>query len=725
MSNNGRKGRRGDRRLLLLEFVTHERWVFESRLYPLFKGAFEELGGEARWLCFGAEISVLKVGPQEVRQRIDLGEEDLATLSRHFSELEPTHVIMSHSVSEAVLEVLRSGQNAPALASVSDHRAPEGVEGVWLPETVEAQSPEQLRMSESDQRIHEKLGGSLFNWSQSRTDWLLTWMGETEESTPHFGKYLLGTFAPTYDAIMANAQATTHAPHLLIAGGVTCDHFRPVGTNPHFDGIDLSGCDHDHGCSYCTWYRGPTSDLHEDPVAVAEMQLRRVVETVAKEGRHCGFVDILDIRLFSQIERFTEMVLSIDLPPTTFCFEPRIDRLVQVADSLRRALPKLGERGHRIYLFRMGAENLIEEENELFNKFVTLKQIDEGSLFLKEFSEAFPDSFECDPTWGYITCSPWTTLDMLETGIERAIERGFEPMGVWLYTPVLFYRGSPMTKLAESQGDILLPSFEDLSLLYEAAVNNVSIDTFLPWRFRDERTGAAFALHVRFCAAAMRDKYPDSIFDGDALYDQIRGWEQDHLPFDRPDLFALEAVRAVRASKPPWDFSALAQEALGPYREKVEAALAQERMEQTGRQQDAGESNEEDFPQAPPEDPRVAAEQRRARMLHRLAVAVQERMAPDLENLSVLETLPISGKDSLSLVITIDGQRYELRLDDPADGGPCFFRTEHFLVSYVKETPLTEPAHQRTVKQFIQAIDRVATRHAPYALPQGPQQAIG
>ena len=55
---------------------------------------------------------------------------------------------------------------------------------------------------------------------------------------------------------------------------------------------------------------------------------------------------------------------------------------------------------------------------------------------------------------------------MFETGIERAIERAFEPMGVWLYTPILVYRGSPITKLAESKGESLNATI--LHLLQEA-----------------------------------------------------------------------------------------------------------------------------------------------------------------------------------------------------------------------------------------------------------------
>ncbi|MDF1561670.1 MAG: hypothetical protein P1V51_01430 [Deltaproteobacteria bacterium] len=724
----------GERRLLMLEFVTHERWVFDSRLYPLIKGGFEAYGQEARWLCFGAQISIVKVGEKEVLQLIDLPPEDLETLRRHLRELEPTHVLMSHPVTEATLEVLREAGEV-ALASVSDHSAPPGVVPLWRPESMVTEDLDALGMSDADKRLYEKLGGTLFNWMQSRTDWLLRWMGEDPATNPDFGKYFLGTFEPSFDVIMANERSRAYAPHLPLVGGVTCDHFRTVKDNPYFEGLDLSDCQHDHGCSYCTWYRGPTSDMHADPVEAAMVQLRRLVETGGEDGRHQGYIDLLDIRLFTQLERFAEQVCTLPLRPTTFCFEPRIDRLVQVEPALRKALPKLAEKGHGVLLFRMGAENLIEEENILFNKYVTLQQIDEGSRFLREFAAEFPDNFEFDPTWGYITCSPWTTLDMFETGIERAIERGFEPLGVWLYTPILFYRGSPITKLAESKGDILQTQFADLSLLYEASVNNVSFDTFLPWRFLDPRTGWAFALVVRFCAAAMRDKYSDSLFDGDALYERICGWEAEGLPLDRPDLFALEAIAAVRAASEaagvdeahPPELAPLAEEAKGPYRVKVEAALEAERRawrtDASGEEAKEASADPASAGDPDPEadlDPALQAELRRARVLQRVAQAVREKLGPVVAGLEVLQALPVTGEASVALTITLEGQRYELRLDDPTSGRPCFFRTEHFLVSYVKETPLESQAHQRTVKSFLRAVDRVASRHAPYALPGSP-----
>mgnify|MGYP000591476912 CR=1 FL=1 len=66
-------------------------------------------------------------------------------------------------------------------------------------------------------------------------------------------------------------------------------------------------------------------------MAIAELQLRRVLETAGEEGRYCGTFDMLDIRLFRHVERLFGKFLELGVPPSTFCFEPRLDRFAQVA----------------------------------------------------------------------------------------------------------------------------------------------------------------------------------------------------------------------------------------------------------------------------------------------------------------------------------------------------------------------------------------------------------
>ena len=662
------------RSVLLLEFVTRERWVFDSRFFPFVKGHAETLGCSTRWLCYGSDIQTTKTGETSVCQYMDLSPEELDTLARHIGELAPTHVLLSHPVSEAVLRILQQGRGDVSVMTTSDHAGPANIERVWDsgPTQQVASGPKQI-------------GDNTANWQQGRTDWCLRWLGETPQTSPHFGRYLVGSVQPSYDAVMANAKAIEYRPHLLILGGVTCDHFHKVSSNPAYQGLDLSSSQHDFGCSYCTWYRGATSELREDPVEVAEAQLRRVLQTAGQGGRFCGVLDLLDIRLFSHIDRFVQTAIGLGLPPTEFCFEPRVDRVVQVADKLDRALADCAQAGHRVTLFRMGAENLVEEENILYNKHVSLEEIDGGMQHLKRMAQQHPGLFDYDPTWGYITCGPWTTLEMLETGIRRAIERGFEPGGVWLYTPLLLYRSAPISVLAQQEG-LIQDAFDDVSLLYNSAANNVSFDSFYAWRFKDERTRVAFALFVRFCAAGLRDKYPDTIFEGDRLYAQILNANPQ---FDRPDLFALEVMALVKASAPPFDRAALLDAALQQY-----ARLPARKPVQV-------QQSPEPEPNQPSEQSRF-----RAHQLGRVLEILGKRAGLAVSNVRPL------GETELALDVQVQERAYQLTLAAPAPGRPFFFKTQRFGVSHAKETPV-QPQHVAALRKLTEALDVVVATRAP------------
>ncbi len=689
---------RAERRLLLLEFVTHERWVFNGRYLPFIQGAAEQLGIPVRWLFFGRPFVVEKTGDTSVRQYMHLDDAELTTLRQHVGSLRPTHVALSHPVSPAVMRCLTDTNPDVQVLCLSDHPTADRSVSIYelVPRLMAAERQAAARPKST------KTSGAEIGLRQAQTDWLLSWLGETPATSPDFGKFIVGTFVPSYQATAGNAAARDYQPHLILMGGLSCDHRRKVTTNPHYRGLDLSECAHDFGCAYCTWYRGPTSELTVDPLRDAEQQLRRLVATAGPAGRFCGVLEVYDVRLFKHLERFTDLVFAVGLPPTTFCFEPRVDRFLQLAPVLERVLPRLAAAGHRLCLFRMGLETLVEEENFLYNKHVTLDQIDRATERLRALRSAFPGAFDHDPTWGYITCSPWTTLDHLETMVARAIERAFEPLGVWLYTPLLLYRGAPITLLAEREGGIVQPQFDDLSLLYEAVVNQVAIDCFLPWRFKDPRSGLAFALMVRFCAAALRDKYPDTVFAGDALYARLLGHEQALDGFLRPDLFAREAIAVVKAAAPPYALPELLDAALERYAALGPAVAA---------------------PAAPP--PRVAestapenaalraADDKIAFLLRALC----ERFPTEFAAVELRSVRTARGPDPLQLVVTVDDAPYELSLAGRAVAEKFFFQTEKFAVTHAAATPVGDERHARTLRKLIRGLERALAHYAPELLP--------
>ncbi len=676
-------------RLLILEFVTRERWVFDSRYFPFVKGCADWLGFPARWLCYGATVSIEKTGEMTVHQSVDLDGAELALLSRHVDELAPTHVMSSHPLGARIMQVLERSGSVTALLQTSDHPTPDMEDVTDYTRRVMASHAVDLPA-----RLRPSLEADCSTAGlQSRTDWLLHWFGMTPETSADFGRYIVGTIAPAYDAVMANDTAVDARPHLLALGGIACDHAAPVRRNPHYAGLDLADCEQDYGCAFCTWYRGPTSDLHADVVDTAIAQLQRIAETAGAEGsesRYQGVVDLLDVRVFLAIERFARAVVALDLPPTRFCFEPRVDRFLRVEEKLDRALGILAEKGHSVCLFRMGMENLSEAENELFNKQMTLAQIDAGTTAMRAMSERHPGVFEYDRTWGYITCSPWTTLEHFEEQIVLAMERNFDPLGVWMYTPLLLFRSAPIVRLAERAGDVLVDEFDDLSLLYSSSVNGIAFDTLIPWRFQDARMGAAFALTVRFCAAGLRDKYSDGLFVDDPRYAQLLA-RQDALPdvrWDRADIFALEVIRRL--------LDGAATDVLEPLLDEALAAYPEARSE-AGDVRVPTDAGGDDGPAEG--DVTTAAP---------LAEAVATVLASTdaLSAIRLISTARVPDEDAVAVRVEIEGTGYELRLSRA--GVPAFHTGRHLAVGYVNATPLTSRDHQRLVRDLLGALERLA-----------------
>lgn len=539
------------RRLLLLELVGRERWVHNSRFFPFIKGGAEQLGLDTRWLCFGAQTKSEKIGSAAIAEHYDLGELDLSELTEEIEKFKPTHIVISDPISQEALDLITLHALDVDILSLS-RSSPRFLDGEQrIRRLHQAASGESLvptgqgAMSPSSPRPFDTA------WIQSRTDWLLAWLGESPKgpSAVEGSTFLVDVCLPSYDAVMVNEEARGFEPFIIIMGGVSCDHFARVSDNVFYEGLVLSDCPQQYGCGYCTHYRGAVSDLSIDPVEVAERQLSRVLETAGELGRSSWQFEVYDIRLFRMLDRFVDRVLELGLPPSTFWFEPRVDRFLEVAPTLESLLPCIVEREHRLGLLRMGAENLVDEENARFNKGITLAQIDRARTRLAELARDHEGTFVYDPTFGYITCSPWTRLEAFEEGVDKAIERGFAADDIWLYTPLLLYHGSPITAAAEREGDVLIEAFDDVAMLYEAAINHVDFSTVKPWRFIDERVGVAFGLIVRFYAATMRKVHKDTIFEGDELYEWLLVELARRGGFiEGPDRFAREVIALVKAN---------------------------------------------------------------------------------------------------------------------------------------------------------------------------------
>ena len=673
----------GGRRLLLLELFASDGWAFEGRYFPFFAGKARDLGIETLWLCYGSDPRTERAVPEEDPQLRDLSLEELEGLRRHVESFGPTHVLASRPISAAATRAL--GDVALLSMSASPGPAP-AVSLFELVHDYPFGRPGEGEEGEAwDAAPRVTSDSCLFEWAKARTTWLLSWLGEPAPADA----YIADSFRPRYDAVRANERFASIGPPVVLVGGYPCDHLTPVGDNSRYAGVDLEGTTHDVGCSFCTEFRGAASDLSRGAVEAVREQLDRVVETAGESGRHCGSFDVRDVRLFHEIDRFFELVLSLGLPPSRFSFEPRIDRYLEVADRLDSVLPRLERAGHVVRLHRMGAESLVYEENLLYNKDIPVELLDKASARLAETAERHPEVFRYDSTLSVITCSPWTTLENLEAAVERGIGRGFAPTGSWLHRPLLLHHGAPIARLAKREGDIVVEAHTDPALLYDPVSNNISLDTVLAWRFKDERSAAAFGLMVRFCAAALRNDKPDSAFDEDPLYSALLdhetlGTRPDLL--SRPDLFARAAIAVVKAAGPPLEMPAL-----------LDAALARHAAELP--------PEEPASPEAPPtKAPETSAEDARLQALLDAALGRYR------QRLGSIESVRVEAKDHGALAhlrITQAGHSFHMHVGDPDEHPRSWMRTNRLAVWHGSEAPPSRPEHVRAVRDLLRILEAV------------------
>jgi hypothetical protein len=514
----------GAPRLLLVEFVGESpRRDRRAVFFPFYKGFAQSHGCRARWLCLGTLWRPDGRAPEP-------GTDDARRLERHFAAFAPTHALLNEVIAPRLRRRLAAAAPGCRWLTTMEHLGDQGAGLASAFELVGGRGSIPERMS-------------LFY----RTGWLAQWLG-LRCGPPD---YFVGTATPSYDAVMVNPQSRRFRPFLTIAGGIPCDYRADAGRNPYFRGVDLSACGRRTGCTFCVCSHEAMGPLDRDPVELARIQLAAVLRTAGAAGRNCGRFDVYDVRLFQRAADFFAMLFAMDFPATEFCFAPRIDHFLRAGADLERLLPELKARGHRLSLFRMGLEHFSRAENQRFNKGLTARQIDRGLALARRLRAAYPESFDYAHPFGYIAFTPWTTLEDVARSVREGIRRGFEPKSPWLYAALRLDGGTPLAALARREGGIIRRRFADPALVYASSLEGPLQPDILPWRFKDRRTAAAFAIIARLCALSLRGSMPDAALAGDPLYAWLARFAADHgLDPWRLD-FAEELIKVMSAADPP------------------------------------------------------------------------------------------------------------------------------------------------------------------------------
>ena len=683
MSQKGRPARSARNavpRLLFLEFLCrYEQRCETSMAYPFLKGLARDCGVPSSWLYFVVTPRVAWDRPAGRVLRAELPDEELAALRRRIAEFRPSHIVVNEVPGPGLRAALQ-GSGASRWMVLPSQWDTEAFH--WGEQDDEVMGP-YLALLDRDER------DGLF-----KPRWFLEWLGAAGQ--PRSREHLFDVAEPDYEAEAGGSEGADFP--VIIVGGSSCKGRPSVAGNPRFRGLDAARLS--KGCSFCGGSQEKDApDCHgQDPLALAEKQLRRhqAADPERRRGRSAYLVH--DLGLFFRIEEFFAMVRRCGFAPSHFVFCPRIDDVLRMRPHIEAVLPVAAAGGHRMRLEIMGIENFDPKVMQLYNKDVTLAQVDGLLALMKRWHGRWPDVFtlfQGGKNWLMLLFTPWSTLRDLRVNFAEAARRGFAGDQLWICSSLLLRRGTPLAALAEKEGGIIAPEFEDRGLLFFPAFGIRNLWGSIPWRFQDRRVADFFRILVRVFAAVEHEE-SRPLFGDDPEFELFR-----RIYCDEP-----EGSRAP-PRRPPWSLLDVARELLArlassrkprPREELLRAAVARVKAATPARPASAapGSGPSEEAGALPPEQ--QAAIDGVSRML-------AARGTPSLAGVTIESAGRIRGGD-IRLALRVEGRPLVLGLLGPGSPEPAFFVSARFKVVYWNSAPPRAPEDMKKVRLLVALIER-------------------
>ena len=410
--------------LLLIEFAVIERF-HRAVEFPYLFGAAKARGVPARWIRFGVHASAaFDAGGAGV----PLTPEDTATAVAHMDAVDADRVIFSHQPSTALAAALIRGRTDRGVSYTEFALdAIPGVPGV----------DEAARLDEADR--------------------------------PDFG-FIAGNQAAAEMDVL---------PFLLL--GHECTWNRSFQDNPFFEGLDLSACLREGGCSFCARPRNRALPKR-DTMERLGSQLRALEATCPTFGGRLR-IRLVGEPVINNIHAVAEVILDAGLPASDLLLDSRADTLVRRAEDLRKALATLQDSGHRLHLCLIGIESFSSEALERFNKGIRPADNLAAIRTLLDLEAECPGRFEFREHGGLslIPYSPWTRPEELD--LTQAVLDVLDltsVAGKHLTGRLRLIPGLPLEVRARADG-LLLDGYDD-PLLDTARLNFYEDE--VPWTFR-------------------------------------------------------------------------------------------------------------------------------------------------------------------------------------------------------------------------------------------------
>ena len=617
-------------RLLLLEFISTERRTqYRNEAFPFLQSYARLSGVPVRWVCFGHQPAVR--GPS--RFIVGLSPADTSGLCDLLRDFRPTHIASNERFED---ELLRTVQDSSPGVSIA-------------------------------------FGQEVWNPVMPTVDVVRQWL-RLPAMDGHSG-WITDLVEPDYACEPANSLAAEIKPFVRVVAGPICFYARPLSDNPYYAALELPERFRRWGCTFCG---APTTLKYPyatPPVELAVRQIRAAART-CPAWRFSGDFDIDGIACFFQLRRLTDALLSEPLPPTALYFSCRFDEVERMAPVIDETLPRLAAAGHSIRIHAIGAENLSHRENERLNKGLRLDQIESALSHLSRWEREWPSVFSF---WkhggvGFITFTPWTTLDDLDANVAAAERLGLEDSALLVTSRLVLIPGRPITLLAEHDG-LLLSDFEVAAKTATPSLGCI-VDwsqTDSPWRFAHSEVAQIYGILTRLYGPPRPQVDEPSIAEGLVELERsaIAGSH-------KPVRVLATLVRAAREAANPSDGAELLRRGMALLSVAQASAMPPHLIELCDR-------------------------------VSRVVRALEEMPGRPLRGFVLQRAWPSSdgpGWGEVSVAVQRDGERLCLLLRPSDAGCQAFVKLAHVSLSYRSDCTLDTPDKIRVATTIAAATEK-------------------
>lgn len=302
---------------------------------------------------------------------------------------------------------------------------------------------------------------------------------------------------PFYPEVQRAAEAPGLVPATLpreweVLGRLACPYRRRARSSRAFAGVDLDEASPlSRGCTMCSFRVGPWARVRiEDWLG----SICRQIDWVRSFNPAASRFRLVDHHGLEFLPGLLRRLHELRWTGLSLLLDARVDQILRrqdwdcIAEAARAA-------DARLDFTCIGFENFSQPELDRLNKGVTVAQNVAAARLVRSLWERHPDVFvRLHAAAGFVTWTPWTTLDDLRENVRYFRELNFSDFRSGLASLRLrLYPDIPLYALAARDGLLLDERPPD----WEEAVG-YSPDH--PWRFQSQETAAAHALVRRLLA---------------------------------------------------------------------------------------------------------------------------------------------------------------------------------------------------------------------------------